>query len=150
MFAMDLVWKHWSNIKDFCKEFTAWHYATKWAAVKFVIPWMSRHFSSESRDPSCIGSASVQNDPVKTGGAIPASYTNGNAARRSENVQVKRRHLRPCLVLSWCGADRRTIWDCCWPWGVSSPLMAAAPATPRGKTGMETNEWIVWATLDAE
>jgi len=41
---------------NFCDESTVWHLVTKCAAVKFVNPWMSNHFS-ESRDASCVGSA---------------------------------------------------------------------------------------------
>jgi len=48
--------------------------------------------------------------------------------------------LRPCLVPSFCGASR-TIWDCCWPWGIPSPPTAATPVTlPRGNVGMKMNE----------
>ena len=48
-------------------------------------------------------------------------------------------HLRPCFVSSWCGT-RRTIWNYCWSWGISSPPRAAVPATlPRGKAGRKMN-----------
>jgi len=49
----------------FCVEFTVWHFATKCAAVKFVNPWMSSHFSSESRDPSYVGSSMRPECPRK-------------------------------------------------------------------------------------
>jgi len=39
----------------------------------------------------------------------------------------KKLHLRPFLVPSWRGASR-TIWDCCWSWGISGTLGAAGPA----------------------
>jgi len=49
---------------DFCDEYTKWHFATKCAAVKFAEPRMSNHFS-ESRDPTCIGSAMCPECPTK-------------------------------------------------------------------------------------
>ena len=49
-------------------------------------------------------------------------------------------HVRPCLVPSFCGTSR-TLWDCCWPWRISSPLNATALITlPRRKTGWKMNE----------
>ena len=36
--------------RDFCEEFTVWHFATKIAGVIFVTPWMLSRFS-ELRDP---------------------------------------------------------------------------------------------------
>jgi len=61
----------------------------------------------------------------------PASHTS------SSTDQVEWLHLRPCLVSSWCGASR-IIWNCCQPWGISSPPRAAAPTTfHRGKAGLK-------------
>jgi len=54
-------------------------------------------------------------------------YTHRKAAKSSPMDQVEWLHLRTCAVPSWCGASR-TIWDCCWQWGNSTPR-AAAPAT---------------------
>ena len=48
----------------FCEEFTSWHFVTKCAAVKFIKPGMSNHFT-ESRDPNCIGSAICPKFPRK-------------------------------------------------------------------------------------
>jgi len=45
-------------------------------------------------------------------------------------------HLRRCLV-PFSRRARRTTWDCCWPWGVSSPPTAAAPDTQDKKSGYE-------------
>ena len=57
-------------------------------------------------------------------------------------------HLRPCSVPSWCGASR-TIWDCCWSWGISGPPRAAAPVTLPKKTRARkwANEWVCRPTL---
>jgi len=49
----------------FCKELVVWHFATKWAAVKFVKPWMSSHVSTDPRDPSYFGSAMCSKCPSK-------------------------------------------------------------------------------------
>ena len=44
------------------------------------------------------------------------------------------------LRWSWCWANR-TIWDCCWSWGVSSRPRAAAPTTfPREEVGRNMNK----------
>ena len=69
-------------------------------------------------------------------------YIHGKAAQSSSKDQVAWLHLWPCLVPSWCG-DSRTVWNCCWSWGISSPSRAAAPATlPKGKAGTKMSEWI--------
>jgi len=52
------------------------------------------------------------------GEASLVGYTHGKAAQRSSKVQVAWLHL-PCLIPSCCGASR-FIWDCCWPWVISS------------------------------
>jgi len=82
----------------------------------------------------------IQNAPQKTGEACPAGETHGKATEMSSKDQLDWRHLRPCLVPSWCGASR-TIWNCCWSRGIPSPSGAVAPATlPRGKAGMKMND----------
>ena len=55
--------------KDFCQESTVWRFATKCAAVKFAEPWMSNHFSSESRDASFVSSAICPECLTKSGEA---------------------------------------------------------------------------------
>jgi len=60
----------------------------------------------------------------------------------SSKDQLAWLHLWSCLVPSSCGASG-IIWNCCWPWGVSSLPRAAAPSTlSRSKAGMwiEPNE----------
>jgi len=90
--------------------------------------------------PATLVRPCVQNVPGKSGETRPAGYTPGKAVKRTPKGQVEWLHLRPCLVPSWCGASK-TIWDCCWSWGISSPPRAAAPATLlRGKAGMKMNE----------
>jgi len=69
-------------------------------------------------------------------------YTHWKAAQRSSKDQVAWLHIRPCLVPSWCGANR-TVWDCCWPWGISFLPRAAAPSIlPKRKAGTEMSEWM--------
>jgi len=35
---------------DVCKEFTVWHFASKYTDVNFENSWLSSHFSSASRE----------------------------------------------------------------------------------------------------
>ena len=113
--------------------------AKKCSAVKFVKPWMLNYFS-ESRGPSyTLIPTWTQDDPWSTVEASPAGHTHGKVAQRSSKDQVEWLHLRSCLVLSWCGANRN-IWNCCWPWGISSPPRVAAPASlPKEKAGVKMN-----------
>ena len=97
----------------FCEGFMVWYLVTKCVTVKFAKPWMSRHLSTKSRDPSYVRSAICPECPTKTGEASPDGYSHGKAAQSSSKDQVAWLHLQPCLVPSWCGA-KRTIWDCCW------------------------------------
>jgi len=86
----------------------------------------------------------VSNVPGKNGELSPSGYRLHPRERGPKFVQdqVAWLHLRPCLVPSWCGASR-TIWDCCWLWGISGPPRAAAPASlPKGKAGTKTNKWM--------
>jgi len=83
----------------------------------------------------------VQNVPGMTGEASPVGYIQGKEVPRSLKDQVEWLHLQPYLVSSLCGASR-TLGDCCWPWGISSPR-TAAPATlslPEEKLTMKMNE----------
>jgi len=70
----------------------------------------------------------VQNVPGKVGEASSASCPDGNAVHRGRPRSRWRSwlHLRPCLVPSWCGASR-TIWYCCWSWGISCPPIGLLP-----------------------
>jgi len=87
----------------------------------------------------CIQNVSEKNGELSLRAAV---CTHGKAAQSSTKEQVEWLHLRPCLVPSWRGVSR-TIWDCCWFWGVSSPPRAGAPATlPKGKPGTAMNEWV--------
>jgi len=79
---------------DFCEEFTVWHFATKCAAVKFVKPWMSNHFS-EQRDHSYVGSAMCPECPRKHCWLHP---------REKDPEVVPWLHLWLGLVQSWCVA----------------------------------------------
>jgi len=56
-------------------------------------------------------------------------YTYGKTSQSSFKDQVAWLHLWPCLVPCLCG-NSRTIWDCCWSWGISGPPWAATSATP--------------------
>jgi len=77
--------------------------------------------------------------PRKGWGGKYCWLTHGNVAQRLSKDQVEWQHLPFCSIPSWCGASR-TIWDCCWPRGISSPG-GAAPRDPlQGKSGYET-EW---------
>ena len=75
VFVPILNYGHWTMANDwksaikrqrwnFCKEFTVWHLATKCAAVNFVKPWMSSHFS-KWRDPSYVDSTTCPECPRK-------------------------------------------------------------------------------------
>jgi len=107
--------------------FTVWHFATNWAAVKFAKLSLSNRFS-ESRDPSDVGSATCAKCPVKDWQGKSCWLHPRETTKRSSKDQMERMYLRPCSVSSWCWASRN-IWDCCWPWGISSPPRAACPRT---------------------
>ena len=76
--------------------------------------------------PATLFRPSVQNAPGKIGEASPAGYTHRKTTKRFPKDQVEWLHLRPCMAPSWCW-DSRTTWDCCWPWGISSPPRDVAP-----------------------
>ena len=128
---------------DFCEEVTPCHYSRQLnAAVKFVKLWMSNPFS-ESRDPSYDGSPKWLECPRIDQGGRPcwcAGYTPGKVANRSIKDQFAWLHLWPCLVPSWFG-DSRTIWDCCWPWGISILWERPTHDSSRGKGGMKMKEF---------
>ena len=64
------------------------------------------------------------------------------SAHSSSKEQVAWLHLRPCLVPSWCWANR-TTWGCCWAWDVSSPSRAAASLPSwEEKWVWKMNEWL--------
>ena len=122
-----------------CPAFTVWHFATKYAALKFAKPWMSNHFS-EPRDPRYIVSAMCPESHSKDWRGKSCWLNHGKAAKSSPKDQVEWWHLRPCLVPFWCWAST-TIWDYCWSLGTSSLPRAAAPGTlPRGKVGRKMND----------
>jgi len=96
--------------------------------VNSVKPGMSSHFS-ESRNPSNVSSAMCPECPGKDWRSKSfriQSTSMGKRPRWSSTDQVAWLHLRPCLVPCWCGASR-TIWNCCWSWGISGPPRASAP-----------------------
>ena len=73
--------------------------------------------------------------PGKIGEACPAGYTQGKVAQRSWKDQVMWLHLP-----SWCGASSN-IWDCYWPWGISSLLGLLPPRlSPEDKRVWKSNE----------
>jgi len=89
--------------------------------VKFAETSMLNYFSSESRVPNYVGSAMCPDCHTKDWRGKP--FWLNPRESRPEVVQGQggvRLHLRPCLVPSSCGASRIT-WNCCWPWGISSP-----------------------------
>ena len=125
--------------KNFCEEFTAWHLATKCAAMKFTKPWISSHFT-QSKDPSYVGSAMCPECPGKD---FPRQVMLATSTRK-QHIGCPRTRWRaatPTLLCpSWRGASRN-IWDCCWPWRAWVLLVLRAPASlPRGKAGMKI-EW---------
>ena len=79
--------------------------------------------------------------PLQQKGWKTLVHTHRTAVQSSFKDQVEWIHLWLFLVPSWCGASR-TIWDCCWTWGISSPG-AAAPATlEKGKVGTKMSKWM--------
>jgi len=52
-------------MRDFYEYFPLWHFATKYAAVKFVKARILHHLSYKSRDPNCVGSAMCPESPRK-------------------------------------------------------------------------------------
>ena len=76
-------------------------------------------------------SAIVKNVPRKIDEASLVGYTHGKAASNSSKNQVEWLHLRPCLVLSWCGARvsrslekfSRTFCLFCDYWNFTSHLL---------------------------
>ena len=109
----------------------------KSAAVKFIKPWMSSHFF-ESRDPSYDGSTTWLECPKKD--RRSESCSQRKATRRSSKDRVVWRRLRPCLVPSWCRANK-TSSDCWKSWGISSPGFAVPVILVRGKAGMK-KQWM--------
>jgi len=151
--VMNLRWRlkeYWQKNRgqrwDVCEESTVWHFVTRSTGLKSVKPGMSNHLS-ESRDPTYVSSAMyIQNVPEKNCELSPSGYslyTHWKAA------QVAWPYLQPCLVPSWCG-NSRTIWNCCWPWGISGPSRSVAPRlSPKEKwTPKWVNEWICTSTLN--
>jgi len=94
------------------------HFATTWATVKFVNPWMLAHFS-ESKHLNYIDLAMCPECSKKIQAASSSGYTRGKAAQKSSQDQVVWLHLRPGLFQFQCGASK-TIWDCGWPWRITS------------------------------
>jgi len=94
----------------------------------------------ESSDRSYAGLAMCLECRRKNGKASPVGYTYGKADKRSSKDQVEGLNLRTFMVPSWCGCSCRTVWDCCWPWGISrSPKAAVLMTILREKTGMKMN-----------
>ena len=115
--------------------------------MKLAKPRVSSHFS-ELTDPSYVSSSMCPGYPAikfgRPGYSLHplesgADFVQGPGAMTTSPTS---------LVPSRCGASR-TIWDCSWPWSISSPPMAAAPATlPKGKPGTWMNEWARKPTLN--
>ena len=124
---------------------SVWHFVTKSTGLKSVNPGKSSHFS-ESRNPSYVSWATCPKCLRKERWISPSGYslhpTHGKAAQNSSMNQVAWLHLRPCLVPSWCRTSK-TIWDCCWSWGISSPPIAAVSASvSNGKESTKMSEWM--------
>ena len=84
---------------------------------------------SESRDPSCVGSAMCPECPRKYWRGKSCLIHHEKAAQSS-----------PCLAPSWCEASA-TMWDCSWSLRISNPPTTAAfPTLPRGKAGMKNEQ----------
>jgi len=124
------------------RKFNVPHFATKCAVAKFLKSWMSSNFS-KLKDTSWSASAICPEISHKYWrGTCPAGCTQRKTAQTPSKAQVGWLHLRTRLVPSRCWAFR-IIWDCCWPWGISSPSSVAAPAIfPGGETSIKMNEWI--------
>jgi len=86
----------------------------------------------------------VQNVSGKDGKVSPSGYSLHSRVSGPEVVQGDVTTSPTLLAPSWCGASRG-IWDYCWSWGISGPPRAASPATlPKGKSGTNVTEWIIW------
>ena len=133
---------------DICEEFSVWQFVTRSAGLKSVKPGMSNHFS-ESRDPSYVSSAMCPECPGKDWRSKSFRLQSTPTGKRSKLCPRKRwrDYISDFAWSSWCG-DSRTIWDCCWSWGISAPPRASALATlPKGKPGTKMKEWVCRPTL---
>ena len=81
---------------DFCEEFTVQHFTTKCTSAKIVKPWMSNHFSLESRGPSYVGSAMCPDCPRKDwrGKSCWLHLRESRPGQRLSKDQVKWLHLQ--------------------------------------------------------
>ena len=108
----------------------AWHFVTRCVAVKLVKHWMSSHFS-KSRDLSYIGLVMWPKCPRKDwqGKSCWLHQWEG-----SEKVMLAAGRVTTSLTLL---GRSRTIWYCCWPWGISNP---SCPCDPVEKKSGHENE----------
>ena len=70
--------------------------------------------------PAMLVRPCIQNALGNNGKLSPSGYSLHPRKSGPEFLQG------PCLVPSWCGATR-TIWNCCWSWGISCPPRDAVP-----------------------
>ena len=119
---------------DICEEFLVWHFVIRSTGLKSVKPGMSRYFS-ESRDSRYVSSAMCPICPRKewrTKSYRPQSTPKGKRPKVCPRSSWSD-YIWPCLVLSWCGASR-TIWDCCWSWGIAGhPRLLPPQLYPKEK-----------------
>jgi len=98
-------WQRW----DICEEFSMWHFMTKSAGLKSVKPEMSSYFS-ESNDPATLVRPCAQYAAGKVGKTSSAmAAPTGKRPRGRPKTGVAWLHLRPYLVLSWCGLRETEI-----------------------------------------
>jgi len=107
-------------------------------SVATQVFWMSSHFS-ESRDPSYVGSALCPECPTKDWRRKSCLLNSRESGPEGQKDQVEWLYLRPCLVPSWCGANRTTC-GCCKPWGVTSLRVAARTTLPEERR--HENQWM--------
>jgi len=94
---------------EFCKEFTAWHFATMCADVTFVYPWKCIHFS-ESRNNNYVGSATCPECLTKDW-RCPSCWLHSPVS----GPEVDQHQVTPCLgvlpaELSKVAESREVLW----------------------------------------
>ena len=113
------------------------HFATKWAAVKFVKPWMSNLFYT-SRDPSSVGPAMWSECTRKYLRGKPCCLhpleSGPGVDQRPGGVITSPTLLG--LIFVWCNMTIRR----CWKLSFFRPLRTAATLL-KGKTDVKMNEY---------
>ena len=98
------------QIQDFSKVFMAWHFATKYADVKFTKPYFELFLWVE-RSQLCWFSQVPIISMVRLVRKVLLASPTEKWPKRLTKDQVECLYLWPHLVWSWCGASR-IIRDC--------------------------------------